>query len=385
MSCSRRAVALPAATALCWAALATLLVAQSAGAPSGEPVSPRERDLAEIRRQIDRLEEEVSRARDQERTLAQRLEAAELDLDLQERRVAEAAAARELAEERVARAEEEVARLEGELGTARASLRRRLSGLYRLGRHGPLRLILSVEPGADLPAALRLLRFLVRRDARAVGRYVEAREALVAQRQRLEGERREVERWLAEAESRHRQLAAARSRQARLLARARSERRELAARAEDLVDKERKLSNLLDALYGRAPRSLSGTPIQDFRGVLDWPVEGEVTLGFGPRTDPTYRTEVPHNGIEIAPGRPGEVRAVYPGKVLYAAPFEGYGPTVVVHHAGSVFTLYAGLEELRAGRGDVLELGDPVGSASGRIYFEIRRENRPEDPLAWLR
>lgn len=382
----RRTVALPAATALCWAALATLLVAQTPQAPSGEPVSPRERDLAEIRRQIGRLEEELTRARAQERGLAQRLEAAELDLDLQERRVAEAAAARELAEERVDRAEEEVARLEGELDTARSSLRRRLSGLYRLGRHGPLRLALSVEPGADLPAALRLLRFLVRRDARAVERYVEAREDLVAQRERLDDERREVERWLAEAESRRRQLAAARSRQARLLARARSERRELAARAEGLIDKERKLSNLLEVLYGRASRPLAGTPIQEFRGVLDWPVAGEVTLGFGPRTDPTYRTEVPHNGIEIAPGRSEDpVRAVYPGKVLYAAPFEGYGPTVVVHHAGRVFTLYAGLEELRAGRGDVLELGDPVGSASGRIYFEIRRENRPEDPLAWLR
>lgn len=379
----RRAVFLPTATALCWVALAALLGAQ---APAGEPVSPRERDLAEIRREIEGLEEELAEARAQERTLAQRLEAAELDLALQETRVAEATAAQELAEERVARARAEVARLEGELDTARSSLRRRLNGLYRLGRHGPLRLVLSVEPGADLPAALRLLRFLVRRDARAVELFVEARELLVVERERLEAERSEVERWLGEAESRRRQLAAARSRQARLLARARSERRELAERTEDLIDKERKLSSLLDGLYGRASRPLAGTPIQDFRGVLDWPVEGEVTLGFGPRTDPTYRTEVPHNGIEISSREAdGAVRAVYPGKVLYAAPFEGYGRTVVLHHAGRVFTLYAGLEELRAERGDVLELADPVGSASGRVYFEIRRENRPEDPLAWLR
>jgi septal ring factor EnvC (AmiA/AmiB activator) len=95
---------------------------------------------------------------------------------------------------------------------------------------------------------------------------------------------------------------------------------------------------------------------------------------------------VPHNGIEIAPeGRPAPVRAVYPGKVLYAAPFEGYGPTVVMHHAGRVFTLYAGLAELRVRQGDVLELGDPVGTAAGRLYFELRSENRPEDPVGWLR
>jgi septal ring factor EnvC (AmiA/AmiB activator) len=279
-----------------------------------------------------------------------------------------------------------VVRLAGELESARRSLRRRLTGLYRVGREGPMRLLLAVEPGSDLPAAVRLLRFLVRRDARAVDDYVTAGERLAAERRRLEQERREIERWLGEAQGRRRDLALARGRQERLLARARAEREELAARAEGLIDKERKLSNLLDFLYGRARTPLAGRPIQEFRGVLDWPAAGAVTVPFGRRTDPRYRTEVPHNGIEIAPeGRAAPVRAVYPGKVLYAAPFEGYGPTVVVHHAGRVFTLYAGLAELRVGPGDVLELGDPVGTAAGRLYFELRSENRPEDPESWLR
>ncbi|HSL82086.1 MAG TPA: peptidoglycan DD-metalloendopeptidase family protein, partial [Thermoanaerobaculia bacterium] len=209
---------------------------------------------------------------------------------------------------------------------------------------------------------------------------------LVAERARLEEERSEVARWLAEAEERRRELAAARTRQARLLERARAEREELASRAQGLIDKERKLSNLVDFLYGRAGAPLGGRPIQEFRGVLDWPVTGRVTVPFGPRTDPRYRTEVPHNGIEIEPERgAGAVRAVYPGKVLYAAPFQGYGPTVIVHHAGRAFTLYAGLGELRVGEGDVVELGDPVGTAAGPLYFEIRNENSPEDPTNWLR
>lgn len=375
-----RARLLPALALL----VVSLWVPLRAQGPDG--TSARERDLAEIRRQIARLEDELKGARARERTLAERLTAAELDLDLQERRVAEAAAARELAEERVTHAETAVTELEGELEAVRTSLRRRLAGLYRLGRNGPLRLVLSVEPGSDLPSAVRLLRYLVRRDAVAVERYVDTRDQLLAERRRLEDQRREVERWLAEAEGRRLELAAARRRQARLLAQARAERTELAERTEGLLDKERKLSDLLDSLYGRAEAPLSGRPMEDFQGVLDWPVEGQVAVGFGPRTDPRYRTEVPHHGIEIAPDQePARVRAVYPGEVLYAAPFEGYGRTVVLHHAGRVFTLYAGLEDLLVKRGDVLELGAPVGTASGRVYFEIRKENRPEDPLRWLR
>jgi len=80
-----------------------------------------------------------------------------------------------------------------------------------------------------------------------------------------------------------------------------------------------------------------------------------------------------------------EVVAVYPGKVVYAAPFQGYGPTVVVQHAGRVFTLYAGLSSISVARDSLLSLRQPLGRAASSLYFEIRVENRPEDPSQWIR
>ena len=53
--------------------------------------------------------------------------------------------------------------------------------------------------------------------------------------------------------------------------------------------------------------------------------------------------------------------------------------------AGRAFSLYAGLSELRTRRDDVLSLQSIVGLAGGTLYFEIRVENRPEDPALWLR
>ncbi|MGE5233259.1 MAG: murein hydrolase activator EnvC family protein, partial [Acidobacteriota bacterium] len=143
--------------------------------------------------------------------------------------------------------------------------------------------------------------------------------------------------------------------------------------------------DFLDLLYGRNP-AIQGKPLASFRGVLDWPLRGRVVRGFGVQLDPRYGTKVPHNGIDIAPAEPGdEVRAIYPGKVLFAAPFPGYGVTVVVHHAGRAFTLYGGLASARVAKDDVVSLGAPVGSAGDLVYFEIRVENHPEDPLTWLR
>lgn len=362
--------------------LTTSLLASLPG--RGAPLD-RARDLEALRAEIAELESRLGAARSRERSLATLLAEADLELELQGRRVAEARAAHYLAADRARAAAAEVARLELELAQARAAVRKRVVGLYRLGREGPLRLALSARPGSDLGAAIRLLRYLARRDGQAVERYVEARGRWRAETERLDAERAAEAEWLRQEEVRRTELAAVQKRQAQLVRQARAEEATLAARAGALAEKERRLSALVDALYEGTAEPLGGRSILEFRGALDWPLEGRVTQEFGSRLDPRYRTRTPHRGLEITAADGTRVRAVYPGKVLFAAPFEGYGPTVVVHHTDRVFSLYAGLAELSVKKGDVLQLADPVGLATGPLYFEIRRENRPEDPRGWLR
>lgn len=363
------------------AALALLLL------PTAALAQPdRRADLERIRGEIARLEGRLATARRAESNLASRLETVEVELDLQRQRLAEAVAERDLAGDAVEAARVRVEELEAALGAAREQLRRRMVGLYRLGRQGYLRLLLSIRPEGDddLLPAIRTLRFLVERDAEAVRRYLDTRDRLAEEQERLEARRREAERWAAEETTREGELAAVQRRQRRLLARAREERARLAAEARQLEQKEQRLTDLIAALAAAAGTTLEGRPIQEFEGVLDWPLEGEVAVEFGPRLDPRYGTRVPHNGISIDVGQ-AETAAVYPGKVLFAAPLEGYGPTVVVLHPGRVFTLYAGLSSLRVSSEDVVSLGDVLGTASERLYFEIRVENRPQDPRHWLR
>lgn len=216
-------------------------------------------------------------------------------------------------------------------------------------------------------------------------RFDAARARVADERELLEAARGAEAEWLRQQELRRAERAAVQRRQAELVRQVRAEEATLGARANALAEKERRLSALLDALYGGAAEPFVGHSILDFKGALDWPLVGQVTQEFGSRLDPRYKTRTPHRGLEITAGSGASVRAVFPGKVLYAAPFEGYGPTVVVHHTDRVFSLYAGLAELSVKKGDVLQLADPVGLAAGPLYFEIRRENRPEDPRGWLR
>ena len=356
----------------------------SAGGPRAQ-IPDREAELESIRDQIMVLQARLNRVSQEEQGLRGQVEQTVVAIELQEKRVEEAQTARLVAEETLLEVGKEVASLESSLEEIRATLKQSLTDLYRLGEQGYLRLFLSIRSADDLLPAIRQMRFFVRRDSELLSAYLETHTELTFRQEQMVEHKEEVDAWLSQESTRLDELARLQRRQTALLARLEAERREITAQTAELSDKERKLSNFLDFLYGRTPTPLSGTPVQNFKGVLDWPIQAAVERGFGPTLDPVYGTQVPHNGLDLATEPGAEVRAVFPGKVLFAAPFQGYGLTAVVHHPGRVFSLYAGLGELRVGAEDVLSLGQVIGSATDTLYFEIREENRPVDPAQWLR
>lgn len=363
----------------------TLGLMPAVGPALAQSLETRELELDTLRQNIVRLQSELDVVQSREGTLEDRLEIAQAELALQQAKVSEADQELSLATAKVEAARIQVTNLEQELTGVRADLRRRLVGLYRLGGQGFLRLFLAMEAREDLLPSIRQLRFLVRRDRLTIDRYVEVRDQLSVQREVLEQQLAEVEAWRGQEVDRRDELKTIERRRKRLLNQVAEERRNLVARADALQEKERKLLRFMNDLVGSETPVLDGAPVQEFRGVLDWPARGEVVAEFGPRKDPRYKTEVPHHGLDLKLDQGTKVRAVFPGEVVYASEFEGYGPMVVVHHPGRVFTLYAGLELVNVDKGVMLSLGDVVGLSAELLYFEIRVENEPQNPRQWLR
>lgn len=349
-----------------------------------QSLETREQELDTLRSQIVELSEALDRAKSREESLETKVEIAGAELALQQAKVAEADQEVALASGKVEHTQNEVERLEASLTVLRDDLAKRLVGLYRLGGHGFFRLFISMEAGDHLLPAIRQLRFLVQRDQRTIDRYVKVREDLSLQRNLLEEQLVAMQLWRHQEVERRDRLQTLERRHQALLDRAVSERRRLAARSNALQDKERKLVSLMNRL-GSDVSSLEGAPLQEFRGVLDWPARGEVSQEFGPIKDRRYQTEVPHHGLDLKLERGTKVRTVYGGEVIYASELEGYGLMVVVNHPGKIFTLYGGLELLNVASGDMLSLGDVIGLSTDLLYFEIRVENQPQNPRQWLR
>lgn len=352
---------------------------------AGTSREDRASELLHIQEKVDSLRAEMTAAASAKSSAEAELLKLDLRLDLQLQLMEQARVERLIAQEEAARTAAEVEALEVDTERLKREFRRRLARLYRVTPVDWLQAFVSVRSPHDLFAYVRTLRRVGRRDARLFVAYRENRTRLTAELIQRTQVDEKLARTLDLEQDRLISLRNARRKQGLVAKALGRERERLTRRGDELDEKEEKLALLIAALAGQLDRPLSGTPIQTFRGVLDWPLDGEIEVPFGPRVDARYRTLVPHNGVRIGVVQRTEVRSVFPGMVIFASDFEGFGLTVVVHHPGRVFSLYAGLADLKVGAQDVVTLNQALGDVEDEAYFEIRVENRPEDPTEWLR
>jgi len=139
-----------------------------------------------------------------------------------------------------------------------------------------------------------------------------------------------------------------------------------------------------------AGSSVVALPIRPFKGDLPWPITGDVSTRFGRQSSGRFGTSIVRNGIEVTAAEGTAATAVHEGTVAYAAPFSGFGTLVIVDHGKAAFTLYGHLRDASVSAGTNVSRGTPLGhvglspSGGAALYFEVRIDGRPVDPLQWL-
>jgi len=274
--------------------------------------------------------------------------------------------------------------LQASANTARPELEQRLVQIYKLGRARYLRLLLSTPDIRRLGQSTRTVAVLARLDRDRVATYAKTVAELNRERAALEARRTQFS--TLRAATQIAQEAAQRAAQAKTdLIRDIDKRRDLNAQlSSELQAAQQKLQATLRDLATGAATVEPQLPLGPFRGALEWPIAGTVTRRFG-------RGPAAPNGIEITAAGGGNAVAVHDGTVAFAGPFAGFGNLVILDHGGQNFSLYGDLLEIDVRKGARIEHGQAVGSAgpisSGAegIYFELRVDARPVDPLQWLK
>jgi murein hydrolase activator len=126
-------------------------------------------------------------------------------------------------------------------------------------------------------------------------------------------------------------------------------------------------------------------PFAEAHGAMVYPVSGLLVRRYGEADD----LGVTSKGISLATRPAAQVVAPFDGEVMFAGPFRGYGHILIIGHGDGYHSLLAGLDRVDCGVGQWLVAGEPVGimpdgADRPRLYFELRHNNQPINPLPWL-
>ncbi len=149
----------------------------------------------------------------------------------------------------------------------------------------------------------------------------------------------------------------------------------------------------IEALAGAAqdskPLQTAAADAQESVGgpMFRWPVRGRVISEYGSKPGGTR-----NDGINLAVPEGTPVKSAGDGSVLYAGnELKGFGNLVLIRHDDGWVSAYAHNSEILVKRGETVQRGQVISKAGStgsvtqpQVHFELRKDNKPVDPLRYL-
>ncbi len=136
-------------------------------------------------------------------------------------------------------------------------------------------------------------------------------------------------------------------------------------------------------------QEFSGASFAALKGKLRLPVRGDVTNRFGSSREDSG---ISWKGLFIRANEGAEVKSVATGRVVFADWLRGFGNLIILDHGNGYMSLYGNNQAVLKQVGDIVRAGDviaSVGNSGGNqtngLYYELRSQSRPFDPLSWSR
>ena len=381
-----------------------MLLCHSAGASSPE-------DLKELRARIEALKKDIASTEGDRTEAADALRESERAISEANRELRNLSGLRQDAEKRL----QELGRQGKSVKTGADDQTKRLERLirdqYMHRERGYVQMLFSGENPAAAARALHYASYA----SRAEARLIENLRTSLKQLHTLAGAARDKSIELADIEAR--QLAGraqlAKESEARrrvmreLSSKIRTQRKEVTT----LEQNEKRLSNLIlklaQMVRAPAPKSaperprrpgerVESTPEVGFvgafatlKGKLRLPTRGELASRFGTAREEGGTT---WKGLFIKAAQGEDVKAIAPGRVVFADWMRGFGNLLIVDHGSEYLSIYGNNETVYKQAGENVASGDTiarVGNSGGNpetgLYFEVRFKGSPFDPMSWIK
>ncbi len=371
----------------------------------------------ELRARLAQLKRRLAQAEATRSEAADALAESERAISAVNRRLRELAALRQQVERQIAALQDRGRAVNARQSEQERQLALVLKSQFALAQRSPWHSLIDGENPNRLRRDLGYLGYIAQARAQLIDELSERRRELVELEAESRAKRAELA-AIAEDERRNRaqlvrQQAARKQTLARLARQVAAQRQSIATLERD----EQRLSGLIENIgrilaeqarraadrtrkQARPPASAPRDPAEPptassfagLRGKLLLPVNGEIAAHFGtPRRTEAGVDGPTWKGVFIRAAEGTEVQAAAAGRVVFADWLRGFGNLLILDHGEGALTVYGNNETLLASVGERVEAGAVIaqvgstgGSADAGLYFEIRLEGRPVDPLKWV-
>ncbi|WP_324315929.1 murein hydrolase activator EnvC family protein [Povalibacter sp.] len=351
----------------------------------------KEGELKQVRSRIESIRRSIHAEAEKRDSLSKEVRQADLAVQSARERLSGVRERREAAEARLKSLQAERADTQKKIDAERDALAGELRTAYMNGRQEQLKLLLNQGDPAQLGRTMAWYGYFGRARAERITAITEHLSHLELLSENISAEAARLKALETEQASEVKSLAGARDQRKLTLAKVQAT---IKTRNDELA-KARREAQALEKLVEQLRRAIQefpdygDQPFARARGKLPWPVKGNALARFG---QTRAGGPLKWQGMVIGADRGTQVRAPFPGRVVYADWLPGLGLLLVLDHGGGFMSLYGYNEQLyrkvgeRVAAGDALgAVGDAAGFGKPGLYLEIRQGRQALDPAPWLR
>ena len=360
-------------------------------------------ELENLRKRIATVQHNMDKTSESKTEAADSLRESERAISTSNRKLADIAAQQHIADQKLGKLQTQLRKLNSDLTEQQTLLGKLLYQQYFGGKQEYLKLLLNSQDPSQIARNLWYYQYIARERAAWLATLRKNLAALDTlsistrqQREQLASLRTEQSAQKAtlvkEQHARQRVLG-------KISRRLRRQRREITHLQHDENRLSQLVSQLTKILAQPTSKSLfrndklpdsrfDGRPFDQLKGKLALPVMGELTNRFG---TPRPGSTVDWKGLFLRTSNGQPVKAIAAGRVVFADWLRGFGNLLIIDHGEGYMSLYGNNETLYKQVGDVVRGGDTVAAAGNTggnenfgLYFELRHESKPLDPMKWM-
>lgn len=362
---------------------------------AGELAEPelQQQKLNELRERIEKIQTGLSKQQDKHSKLRSQLKKSEKSIGKVNRQLI-------IIKRKLRNQQSELTKLQSKQQASQADLEKQRTALggqirtaYAIGRQEYLKLLLNQQKPTEMGRTLVLYDYLNRARIESIAK-IDAKvlqlallqEKINKQTVKLKSTRQKRLKKKRSLETNQQQRASVLN---ELNKKIRTRKQKLAQAKTDAQQLEDLMQGLRRALADVPKNAGVRKTFRSQKGRYRLPVKGRISSRYGSKRG---KTGLRWQGVTISAKQGATVRSISHGRVAFADWLRGFGLMVIVDHSDGYMSLYGHNDSLYVETGDWIEAGEEiasVGRSGGRkkpaLYFEIRHNGKPTNPLRWVK